>query len=274
VSERATSSLELLRPISTEGVSPRELSWLLDAIKEASPSKCTNTRRYLANLSDGACFPLICRAWSCEHCGRRKWIAARAFFQLGTAAAHERGERVRFITLTDKAAGGLDVPELGRAWNRLAVRLRREELLKEYALAVELQPRREALHLHVLATGSYIPQKSLSGWASAAGFGRIADIREVKKENAAGVVTYASKMASYASKGGVTAEELWARGAKRARPVRSSRDWYPGGLRAAEVATGLRKPPAERSGPWVMLTLDDDGNVKKAKRLGEKSASG
>lgn len=67
-------------------------------------------------------------------------------------AAHERGERVRFVTLTDKAAGRMTVPELGAAWNRLAVRLRREKLLTEYALAVELQPKRGALHLH-----AYLP---------------------------------------------------------------------------------------------------------------------
>src|ERR1035437_2077180 len=107
VSENAAPSLELLRPISTEGVGPRELQWLLDALKEASPSKCPNSHRYLANLSTGTCFPLACLSWSCEHCGRRKWVGARALFQLGMKAAHERGERVRFITLTDTAGGRL-----------------------------------------------------------------------------------------------------------------------------------------------------------------------
>lgn len=186
-------------------------------------------------------------------------------------AAHGRGERVRFITLTDKAAGRLTVPELGAAWNRLAVRLRREKLLTQYALAVELQPKRGALHLHALATGSYIPQRSLSAWASAAGFGRIADIRAVKQEDAAKVVSYASKMASYAAKGGTQGDDLKQRGAKRSRPIRSSRGWYPGGLRAAEVATGLRRGEGTDGGPWVMLTLDEHRRVKRAVRIEKRN---
>lgn len=270
MSDAAAPSLEPLRPISTAGVSPRELEWLLRTLSDASPGKCPNSVRYLASLSTGACFPLACLAWSCEHCGRRKWVSARAFFQLGMNAAHGRGERVRFITLTDTAAGRMTVPQLGAAWNRLAVRLRREELLTEYALAVELQPKRGALHLHALATGSYIPQRSLSSWASTAGFGRIADIRAVKEEEAAKVVSYASKMASYAAKGGKQADRLKQLGAERSRPIRSSRGWYPGGLRAAEVATGLRREGGADGGPWVMLTLDEQARLKRAVRVGKR----
>lgn len=271
MSESATPSLETLRPISTAGVSPRELQWLLRAFGDASPSKCPNSFRYLASLSTGACFPLACLAWSCEHCGRRKGVSARAFFQLGVSAAHERGERVRFMTLTDGSAGRMTVPELGAAWNRLAVRLRREKLLTQYALAVELQPKRGALHLHALTTGSYIPQRSLSDWSSVAGFGRVADIRAVKQEEATKVVSYASKMASYAAKGGIQGDALKQRGAKRARPIRSSRGWYPGGLRAAEAATGLRRGEGTDGGPWVMLTLDEHRRVKRATRIEKRN---
>ncbi len=98
--------------------------------------------------------------------------------------AWEKGERARFMTLTDTRGGTMTVAELYEAWNKLRTRLTRERkggrLVQEYAAVVEVQTR-GALHLHVLMTGRFVPQRKLVGMATAAGFGRCADIREVKR---------------------------------------------------------------------------------------------
>lgn len=56
--------------------------------------------------------------------------------QVGLEVAWARGERVRFLTLTDGSRGRMTVADFDEAWNRLRVRLARERkggaYVKEY----------------------------------------------------------------------------------------------------------------------------------------------
>ena len=119
-----------------------------------------------------------------------------------------------------------------------------------------------ALHLHVLATGRYLPQRELSKVAAAAGFGRVADIRAVTGTGDGSAGAYLVKtLAGYATK--ANAARLATRGARRLRPVRTSRAWYPGGMAEAEREVG-RRMAAELSlapdpGPWLFVVKGGDG---------------
>lgn len=123
--------------------------------------------------------------------------------------------------------------------------------LHEYAMVLEVGSRgQQRLHTHILMTGRFIHYRRLSEWASRCGFGRVADIREVKTTD--GVAAYATKMAGYVSKAGRT-EELAQRSIQRVRPVRSSRQWLPGGLRGVEEELRLRRPPSARPRNWLLI---------------------
>jgi hypothetical protein len=209
-------------------------------------------------------------------------------------AAWERGERVRFLTLTDGSRrGDMTLEKLGAAWDDLAKLLRaggpaperpprledreesrraqlrwrqackkRQPLLREYASVVEFGSLGdERIHLHVVATGEFVKQTVLSRWAKQCGFGPVAYIRQVAKGSDEALAGYAAKMAGYVSKSGQDiAAKHYERGAFRIRPVRTSRNWYSGGIRRAEVETGLRKEGKGRDrGPWVVLEQTPDG---------------
>jgi hypothetical protein len=47
--------------------------------------------------------------------------------------AWARGERVRFMTLTDDSKGAMTVADFYEAWNRLRVRLKKAGLIREFA---------------------------------------------------------------------------------------------------------------------------------------------
>jgi hypothetical protein len=208
--------------------------------------------------------------------------------------AWERGERVRFITLTfGRGYRDLTMEDLRASWDDLAKLLRaggpapkqpprgsgpaaqdawrkacrrRRSRLGEYAAVVEQGTHGgRRLHLHVLATGEFIKQATLAKWARRCGFGQIAHITEVKRGSELALASYASKMAGYVSKTGQVSDEFLSRGAERVRPVRTSQNWYPGGLRRAEIEAGLRKPVRDQSGgpsPWIVLKRTAMGNVE------------
>jgi hypothetical protein len=176
-----------------------------------------------------------CKSWDCPACRQTKALAAFAVVSDGIARYQEQGERVRFLTLTD-GTGSMTVPELYAAWSRFRQRMRRRNLLDDYALAVEVGAR---LHLHACITGRFIDQaRELVPHAEAAGFGRIADIRAVPPlaaaDTLAGYITRPQKsadalqLARYLTK--ATAQQLRDRGATRVRPLRVSRAWQGGGL--------------------------------------------
>ena len=155
----------------------------------------------------------------------------------------------------------VEMRELYVAFNRLRTKLRRSGHLREYFAVVETT-QAGALHLHVLATGRYLPQRELSKAAAAAGFGRVADIRAVTGTGDGSAGAYLVKtLAGYATK--ANAARLATRGARRLRPVRTSRAWYPGGMAEAEREVG-RRMAAELSlapdpGPWLFVVKGGDG---------------
>lgn len=144
---------------------------MTSAVQNARASRCPNAYAFfVVSLASGRAVLLPCGAWTCEHCGRKKKEAARLMIEEGVRRAQHRGERVRFMTLTSPTQQGLTTRELYEAFSRLRVKLRRSGHLREYFAVVE-PTRAGALHLHVLATGKFLPQRRLSdqSWPSGRG---------------------------------------------------------------------------------------------------------
>lgn len=177
--------------------------------------------------------------------------------------AFAANRRVRFLTLTDASDGSMTVADLYASWHRLRIKLRRLNVLDQYAAVVETQ-KRGALHLHVLATGNYIPQTKLCELASWAGFGNVSDIREVRQsgKRRGNVADYVAKeLAAYVSKEGASLAE---KANVRRRPVRFSRGWgcslrTAERLIADEIAEKFGEP--RDPGPWVILRKAPDGSL-------------
>lgn len=213
--------------------------------------------------------PQRCQSWRCPSCSGVKRAAAVLLVQRGIERAQRDGHRVRFLTLTDDAAGEMTMATLYAAWQRLALRLKRRGLLGEYCAVVEAQER-GALHLHTLMAestrgGGFIKQTQLSTMAQASGFGPVCDIRLVGEDaqasaDAAGYITKALEVypearavAGYVAKAS-REEALAARAGARLRPLRVSRGWYGGGLAAAqrELLDLMRGDQPADEGPWEL----------------------
>lgn len=260
--------------------------WAERILARTPKSRCPASRAVLVNRRSGHSFGVQCKSWSCSYCQKRKWVAVAALLYNGVEQAWANGERVRLVTLTDGSGTGMSVADISAAWEKLAKLLkrggpapprppsgsgaaeqaawreackRRQPYLDEYALVLEVGTNgKEQLHGHVLMTGRFIFQADLSRWAAACGFGRVADVREVRQGDAEEVSGYTAKqLAGYASKTG-QALALAERAAERLRPVRLSRGWYGGGLRRAEEELGFRSP--RRDGPadmWILVRHDE-----------------
>jgi len=117
-------------------------------------------------------------------------------------------------------------------------------------------------------TGRFIPQRQLSAWARRCGFGKVAYIQDVQLGDAAEVAAYASKLAGYGSKAGQEVVRLKKRAHRRLRPLRTSRGWYPGGLRKVEEDLGIRSSSkGTDAGPWVLIRHDGYGRFLSYKEL-------
>jgi hypothetical protein len=217
-------------------------------------------------------------------------------------AAAERGEHVTFLTLTDGSRRGtMTIDELSEAWDDLAKLLRaggpaprrpprgsgadaqrrwrerskaRRSYLNEYALVLEVGPRGGRLHAHVVLTGRYIHQPKLAQWARRCGFGSVVDIRAVDVASAPEVSAYSTKLAGYSAKAGAEVAEMKNRGGRQRRPLRTSRGWYPGGLRQVEFDLGIRSDGRRDDGPWVLIGHDGAGVITSAKPLMRKPGTG
>ena len=270
--------------------------WAERILSRTPATKCPRSRHVLVHIQSGRSFSVLCKSWACPYCQRRKWVAVAKLLQDGIERAWLAGERVRFVTLTDASEDGMTVAELSAAWDKLAKLLKRggpapprpaagsgasaqaawraacrqrTPYVDAYAMVLEVGNNgSKQLHAHVLMTGRYVYQADLSRWAQACGFGRVVDVREVKRGDAEEVAGYAAKqLASYASKTG-QALALQERSEERLRPLRVSRGWYGGGLRAAEEALGIRSPKKEGgSGSWFILTHDDARGFVRAEPL-------
>lgn len=152
------------------------------AVRQARHSPCPNAvvPMFAWSQTTDRAYEMACGSWACSYCRRKKRAAVALVVADGCPAAFVRDERVRFLTLTDGTGGEMTVRELYLAWNRLRASLRKLGYLREYAAVVETT-KNGALHLHVVATERFAPQKLLSRLASQAGFGKVADIRQVKR---------------------------------------------------------------------------------------------
>jgi len=134
--------------------------------------------------------PMRCKSWDCPVCGpakRRAWIAR-----------FQAAEPEREITLTCPA-GKWSTPQdaawhMKNAWVKLVARIRRKYGLFEYGLVWELTLRGTP-HMHILARGSYIPQKWLRLQWIELGIGEIVHIASVKShaKHAAHICKYLAK---------------------------------------------------------------------------------
>lgn len=257
-------------------------------VATAPKSRCRNTYGlFVASVNAGVAYPLSCGRWDCPapSCGGLKKLAAKELFTGGVEAAWSRSEKVRSLTLTAPGRGSMNLADIYAGWNRVRSALKRRDLLAEYAAVVEVQER-GAPHLHILATGDYIPQAHLSAIAqgrpgSRGRFGPVVDIREVRSTGPRSLVgnylvkQVGSEMAAYVTK--AKAEErsrLTAVGGRsHTRPIRSSRLWYPGGLAAAaetvkagwSVEADLIRPAVS---DWHLWRVDKGtGEVRPIKAL-------
>ena len=234
------------------------------AVSSAPRARCPNApRRWVWELRTGKTSQLACGRWSCPVCGVKKRAAAEVVFESGMVKARSRGERLRLITLTD-GTGDMDLPALYTAWNRLRTKLRRRGVLNEYAAVVEATAGGR-LHLHVIATGRYIRQRTLAREAEAAGFGRIAHIKELRKGRAFDrAARYMAKYLSKQEEGSERAAAVASAATTRMRPVRTSRGW---GMTVREAerivverwiaARGGTPALPVQDATWVMVTAAD-----------------
>jgi hypothetical protein len=250
---------------------------------------------WLYSTSTGRAYPAPCDSWRCSSCRERLRVAATVLYQEGCLAARARGHRVRMLTLTDGTGGDMDMAELRRTFKRLMARLTtasnrdrvmaklikageleaahgyptRPRFVDKYALVVE-PTKRGALHVHMLATGAFIPQVWLSAAAEASGFGQVADVRSVEVETmcepGTSAAEYLSKglvgqqvrevsMATYLAKvAALQIEALADKVEMRVRPVRCSRGWFRGGFeRAKLIAAEVRARDDQDPGPYEVV---------------------
>lgn len=238
------------------------------AVAGARGTPCPNPPpRFLWKAETGMSFQVPCGRWSCSWCGREKRQAARLRTYEGIVAAIARGDRVRFITLTDKVQT-MTVPELAEAWNRLRTLLRKKKLLRQYFVVVELT-KAGAGHLHVLATGEYIDKPELQGYATDAGFGFcwITDVcSESSEKEHRTPESSAGYMAKYLGKSREMVE-MQTLSKKRLRPVWASRQWSMS-QKAAEIEVRRRRrdqelaTTEETEGEATWLIVQGDSTVK------------
>lgn len=215
-----------------------EIKKVRRAVRHAKQSACPHAKVVFQvySTSTKKAYEIPCGSWTCSFCGWQKQKVAEYMVLSGMLDAHKRGEKVRFLTLTEDPQKPMKVADLSAAWNRLRTNLKDLDKLEEYAAVVEATSRGRP-HLHVVFTGDYVPQRQLSKLAEKAGFGRVADIRLVdfdpnQQEEMKAASYIAKELSGYMSKSkSAAAGQLVA---KRRRPVRASRGWYPGGMARAK----------------------------------------
>jgi hypothetical protein len=180
--------------------------------------------------------------------------------------AYAKGRRVRFLTLTDGTGGEMTIADVYRSWNHLRIKLRRLDVLDQYACVVEIQPKRGvALHLHVLATGRYYPKAKLGERAVECGLGPVCWIKNVERDrpedDKRSAIYVAKDLANYVSK---DAAGLAEKTNVRRRPVRFSRGWGCSLTQAQELIREEIREARDQErdpGPWVVVRQAPDGSL-------------
>lgn len=215
------------------------------AVKAAGEPKCSRFSGYwLISSPDGdVAVPIRCKSHRCPSCRKFKALAAAVVLQRGLDKAKGRA---RLLTLTD-GRGDMTSADVAAAWRRFSLRLKRRGLLGETFTSLEAT-KKGRLHLHAVVIesergGGFID--NLGDLAAASGFGKVADVREVKTGGGkaktvaqyltkGGVAAEATKLASYLTKTANTDGELREKLGERLRPVNVSRGFLGGGLAATE----------------------------------------
>lgn len=247
-----------------------EIRKIRRAVKHPKVSRCPSAKPFFHIYSSGTnkAYELPCGKWTCNVCGWGKQRVAEYLVLSGMLEAHKRGEKVRFLTLTEDPKRPMQIKELSAAWNRLRSTLKHLGKLEEYAAVVEATKRGRP-HLHVVCTGDYVPQRELSRLAEQAGFGRISDIRLVdfgdQEEGSKKAASYIAKeLSGYMSK--TKGAEIGKLVKTRRRPVRTSRGWYPGGMERVKRELrekGLAKMGEEPDeGDFFFVFTRDDGTLR------------
>lgn len=279
--------------ITQDGTAPNGAGFPVPERKTPSRTQCQNTGGlYVRGTgTDGTVwFPLTCGRWDCpaRSCGGLNRAGAALLYAEGVRLAFDRGDRVRFITLTAPGKG-MSIADIYAGWNRMLGTLRATGEVREYAGVVELQDR-GAPHFHVLATGDFIHYRRLSRLARgtrpgvAGRFGKVAWIEEVEPARSAGEVALAgyfskdlsavgSELAGYVTKARAEQMRQMGRGkGSRVRPVRCSNGWYPGRLTAAksEVVRSWfpETAPVDEVDEWSLYRLEPStGQMRYVKPL-------
>lgn len=188
--------------------------------------------RVLVNEQTGEWFPLPCNTWGCRVCGPAK------AYRLGVLAAAASPER--FITLS-RVGPTLDT--VHERLRTLSKALRRRGYGWEYLAVPEIH-RNGFWHLHLLQKGDFIPQRVLSERAESAGMGFVVDIRRIRGSSE--VPKYLCK---YLTKDALSRE---IERSPRSKRFRTSRGFWPGGLREHTAATWGSSSPwsVARIGPY------------------------
>lgn len=203
----------------------------------------------MRNSETGQILPARCNSHLCPECSPLHQMTARHAIERGLVRKWvERSDnRVVFLTLTDTAAGALDLRGAYKKWQATILHLRRHWGASDYAKVTEFQVR-GAIHPHVFlevadqvaedlrdrkTRASYRRRMhELKPMAERLGWGQMVDAITIDS------ATEREQMARYGAKAvaGYATKEAAARfksaGAKRVRPVSLSRGWVPGGLAA------------------------------------------
>lgn len=220
--------------------------------------------------STGTIAPLRCNSHLCPSCSPLHQMTARHALESGTWGSLSHGQRPLWLTLTEPSRATLDLPRFMGRWEATIKRLRRNWGVTEYGLSIEFQ-KRGALHPHVVLwappdlAADLADRKTRSSYcrrmhelrpmAIDLGWGQMVDAVAIAPDTSEKLARYAAKnVADYATK---EARAAFKRaGAKRVRPVRLSRGFYPGGLAAARERVREREALSEARdpGPWVRVT--------------------
>lgn len=223
---------------------------------------------WMRHRETGLLVPARCNSYLCPDCSPLHQMTARLALEQGLVRRFLdlKTETVVFLTFTDTAEGAMDLPALRRRWDNTRRRLQRMWGATDYALVVERQAR-GALHPHVCiqvdphVAAELLDRRSRSSYrrrmhelrpaAESLGWGQMVDAVTVSGGDFPQVSRYAAKsLSGYATK--EAKAYFKSVGAKRIRPVRLSRGWFPGGLTRARDAVLARERMSDSrlQGTW------------------------
>jgi hypothetical protein len=220
----------------------------------------------------GEIIPARCNSHLCPACSPLHQMTARSAIEKGLVRSLIRTESdtVVFLTLTDTAAGQLDLRTASQKWQGTIKSLRRKWGAGQYAKVTEFQAR-GAVHPHVFlevdrqvaddlrdrsSRASYSrrmhelrPMAEGLGWGQmvdAVTIDTLADRERLGQYGAKSIAGYATKEA---------AEQFKAAGAKRVRPISLSYGWVPGGLAAIrrDLLGSSAMDATRQAGKWERI---------------------